>query len=177
MAHRAIIIAEVLFRMKKPIRRIRSFLLPSAMWAIAIIAAVIGVVFRSRWGQFGSPTSGDYFALTACVLLMLFIFIIIASFRLIIDEKGATQHAGFNNSVSIPWEEVRSVTVTRLSNGRRMIFISRVREPVLQPKSQEEARLHRQKTFGLEYSKKRLDCIRQYWQGDVRDLTLSEPKL
>ncbi len=76
----------------------------------------------------------------------------------------------------IPWDEVRSVTVTRLINGRRMIFISRVKEPVVQPRTQEEARLNRQQTFGLEYSRKRLSCIRQYWQGDVRDLTHSGPE-
>lgn len=84
---------------------------------------------------------------------------------------------GFNNRVHIPWDEVRSVTVARLINGRRMIYISRVKEPILQPRTQEEARLNLQKTFGLEYSRKRLACIRQYWQGDVRDLPLTEPKL
>ena len=157
--------------MNKPVRRIRSFLLPSAIGAVAIISAVIGVVFRSRWERLGSLSSGDIFAVTACMGLVLIMFAIIASFRLVIDERGATQHAGFNNRVHIPWNEVRSVTVARLFNGRRMIFISRVKEPVLQPKTQEEVRLNRQKTLGLEYSRKRLDCIRQYWQGDVRDLT------
>ena len=162
--------------MNKPVRRIRSFLLPSAIWAVAIISAVIGVVFRSRWERLGRLSSGDIFAVTACMVLMLITFAIIASFRLIIDEKGATQHAGLNNRVHIPWDEVRSVTVARLINGRRMIFISRVKEPVLQPRTQEEARQNRQKTFGLEYSRKRLSCIRQYWQGDVRDLTHSGPE-
>ena len=163
--------------MNKPVRRIRSFLLPSAIWAVAIISAVIGVVFRSRWERLGSLSSGDIFAVTACMVLMLIMFAIIASFRLVIDERGATQHAGFNNIVQIPWDEVRSVTVARIINGRRMIFISRVKEPVLQPRTQEEARQNRRKTFGLEYSRKRLACIRQYWQGDVRDLTLTETKL
>lgn len=163
--------------MKKPVRRIRSFLLPSAMWALAIITAVIGVIFRGRWGRFGSLSSGDIFTVTACVVLMLLMFVIVASFRLIIDENGATQHAGFHNSVHVPWDEVRSVTVARLINGRRMIYISRVKEPILQPRTREEARLNRQKTFSLEYSKKRLYCIRHYWQGDVQDLTLAEPKV
>ena len=157
--------------MNKPVRRIRSFLLPSAIWAVAIIAAVIGIVFRSRWERLGNLSTGDVIVLAACMGLAMIMFAIIASFRLVIDERGATQHAGFNNRVHIPWNEVRSVTVARLFNGRRMIFISRVKEPVLQPKTQEEVRLNRQKTLGLEYSRKRLDCIRQYWQGDVRDLT------
>ena len=163
--------------MNKPVRRIRSFLLPSAIWTVAIISAVIGVVFRSRWERLGSLSSGDIFAVTACMGLVLIMFAIIASFRLVIDEKGATRHAGFNNIVQIPWDEVRSVTVSRLINGRRMIYISRVKEPILQPRTQEEARLNRQQTFGLEYSRKRLACIRQYWQGDVRDLTPTEPIL
>ncbi|MBQ3486084.1 MAG: hypothetical protein IJA77_11370 [Clostridia bacterium] len=157
--------------MNKPVRRIRSFLLPSAIWAVAIIAAVIGIVFRSRWERLGNLSTDDVIVLAACMGLAMIMFAIIASFRLVIDERGATQHAGFNNRVHIPWNEVRSVTVARLFNGRRMIFISRVKEPVLQPKTQEEVRLNRQKTLGLEYSRKRLDCIRQYWQGDVRDLT------
>ena len=163
--------------MNKPVRRIRSFLLPSAIWTVAIISAVIGVVFRSRWERLGSLSSGDIFAVSACMVLMLIMFAIIASFRLVINEKGATRHVGFNNRVHIPWDEVRSVTVARLINGRRMIYISRVKEPILQPRTQEEARLNRQQTFGLEYSRKRLACIRQYWQGDVRDLTPTEPKL
>ena len=162
--------------MNKPVRRIRSFLMPSAMWAMAIITTVIGVVFRSRWQRLGSIPTDDVIVLAGCMVLVLIMFVLIASFRLIIDERGATQHAGFSNSVHIPWNEVRSVTVARIANGRRMIFISRVREPVLQPGTQEEARLNRQKTFGLEYSRKRLDCIRQYWQGDVRDLTHSGPE-
>jgi len=162
--------------MKKSVRRIRSFLLPSAMWAVAIIAVVIGVVFRSRWARLGSLSTDDVIVLAACMGLVLFMFAIIACFRLVIDERGATQHAGFNNRVHIPWDEVRSVTVARLFNGRRMIFISRVKEPVLLPITQEEVRLNRQKTLGLEYSRKRLDCIRQYWQGDVRDLTHSGPE-
>lgn len=157
--------------MNKPVRRIRSFLLPSAIWAVAIIAAVIGIVFHSRWERLGNLSTDDVIVLAARMGLAMIMFAIIASFRLVIDERGATQHAGFNNRVHIPWNEVRSVTVARLFNGRRMIFISRVKEPVLQPKTQEEVRLNRQKTLGLEYSRKRLDCIRQYWQGDVRDLT------
>lgn len=168
--------AEVFF-VNQPVRRIRSFLLPSAMWAAAIIAAVIVIVFRSRWGRLSSLSTDDVIVLAACMGLVLIMFAIIASFRLVIDERGATQHAGFNNRVHIPWDEVRSVTVSRLINGRRMIFISRVKEPVLQPRTQEEARQNRRKTFGLEYSRKRLACIRQYWQGDVRDLTPTEPKL
>ena len=168
--------AEVFF-VNQPVRRIRSFLLPSAMWAAAIIAAVIVIVFRSRWGRLSSLSTDDVIVLAACMGLVLIMFAIIASFRLVIDEKGATQHAGFNNSVHIPWDEVRSVTVARLINGRRMIYISRVKEPILQPRTQEEARLNRQQTFGLEYSRKRLACIRQYWQGDVRDLTPTEPIL
>lgn len=163
--------------MKKSVRRIRSFLLPSAIWAVAIIAAVIGIVFRSRWERLGNLSTDDVIVLAACMVLVLIMFAIIASFRLVIDEKGATQHAGFNNSVHIPWDEVRSVTVARLINGRRMIYISRVKEPILQPRTQDEARLNRQKTFSLEYSQKRLECIRHYWQGDVRDLTRAEPKL
>lgn len=163
--------------MNKSVRRIRSFLLPSAIWAVAIIAAVIVVVFCSRWVRLGSLSTDDIIVLAACMGLVLFMFAIIASFRLVIDERGATQHAGLNNRVHIPWDKVRSVTVARLINGRRMIFISRVKEPVLQPRTLEESQLNRQMTFGLEYSRKRLACIRQYWQGDVRDLTLKEPKL
>ena len=162
--------------MNKPVRRIRSFLLPSAIWAVAIIAAVIGIVFHNRWERLGNLSTDDVIVLAGCMVLVLIMFVIIASFRLIIDERGATQHAGFSNSVHIPWDEVRSVTVACIANGRRMIFISRVMEPVLQPVTQEEARLNRQKTFGLEYSRKRLDCIRQYWQGDVRDLIRSGPE-
>lgn len=162
--------------MKKPVRQIRNFLLPSAMWTLLVITVVMGIVFASRWNRFGRISSGDIFAVTACAALLLICFVIIASFCIVINEKGATQHAGFNNSVHIPWDEVRSVTVARIINGRRMIFISRVREPILQPKSQAEARLNRQKTFAMEHSQKRLDCIRQYWKGDVRDLSLPKPK-
>ena len=50
-----------------------------------------------------------------CVTLGAIMFAIIASFRLVIDERGATQHAGFNNRVHIPWDEVRSVTVARMT--------------------------------------------------------------
>ena len=161
--------------MNKPVRRIRSFLLPSAIWAVAIIAAVIGIVFHSRWERLGNLSTDDVIVLAACMGLVLIMLAIIACFRLVIDEKGATQYAGLNNSVHIPWNEVRSVTVARLINGRRMIFISRVKEPVLQPGTQEEARLNRQMTFGLEYSRKRLACIQQYWQGEVQDLALTIP--
>ncbi len=81
--------AEVFF-VNQPVRRIRSFLLPSAMWAAAIIAAVIVIVFRSRWGRLSSLSTDDVIVLAACMGLVLIMFAIIASFRLVIDEKGAT---------------------------------------------------------------------------------------
>lgn len=93
--------AEVFF-VNQPVRRIRSVLLPSAMWAAEIIAAVIGIVFRSRWVRLGSLSTDDVIVLAACMGLVLIMFAIIASFRLVIDERGATQHGGIQQPCAHP---------------------------------------------------------------------------
>ncbi len=151
--------------MKTP-RSIHELSLPFAFWSFVIISVAAAGIVTVQAIRLSRP---DWFVVLAFILIIMVVcLLIIASYRMRIDEDGVTRHVG-SRRLHLPWADVRAVEVWTPVNGRKMISVSRVSPADHMPADPEEAKRAFQRTITFSYSPRRLDCIRQYWPGDVRE--------
>lgn len=148
--------------------RIRGLQIPTAFWLLLfVMVAPAGYLLYLAVVDYNS----DMLIVFGCITAMLLICLaFICCYRIRIDENGVLAMEG-RRKKRIPWSEVRSVHVIRLINGWRMIYISKSTQPPISPpyapQMQTEAKRYLQETIPLGYTRKRIDCIRQHWQGDI----------
>lgn len=162
--------------MKRTVERYRGLQMPMAFWLLLIVAAL----------PFGCFL---YVSMTAINIELLIVFGIVFSvllfclaficrYRICMNEHGVTAYVGKHRK-HFSWNEVRCVHVVRLINGWRVIYVSRSDHPPLLPpyprhlQTQVMVNAYLQQTIAIGFTRKRLDCISQYSQADVRDMTRS----
>lgn len=156
--------------MKKTVERIRSLQMPMAFWLLLIVAVMPLGYFL--YLAMTASNSQSLIVLGIIFAVLLFCLGMICCYRICIDEHGVTAYEGLRRR-HLPWSEVRSVHVVRLVNGWRVIYVSKSnRPPILppyapHPQTQALVKAYLQETITLGFTRKRLACIRQYWQGDI----------
>ena len=155
---------------QRSIDRIHGLQMPMALWLLLFAAAV-----PSGYTLYLAAAGGETELLIVFVVILAVLMLcmgLVCCFRIRIDEAGVSSFEAMRRK-RILWSEVCSVHIVRLVNGWRMIYVSRSHHAPLLPPYPRHPQVHARvnaylaQTVCMGFTRKRLQCIRRYWQGEI----------